>query len=150
MPIQVEKFSHIAMQVSNLEESIAFYRDLLGLEMVMETKPEDFPEGGPKVHVVGCLVGGNVVIEFGEGLGPPGPVETKGAPVLALSVADIHATHEALLEAGVEPTMPPTEMMPGLFMIFIKDPDGRTIEFAQFPDGALSSAEYNAREHRSG
>ncbi len=144
MPIKIEKFSHVVMQVANLDESIAFYRDLLGLEIVLEAKPEDFPEGVLQVHVVGCLVGGDVVLEFGEGLGGTGPVETKGSPILALSVADIQQTHAALLEAGVEPTMPPTEMVPGIFMIFIRDPDGRTIEFVQFPNGALSSAEHSA------
>ena len=143
MAIEIENFSHVAMQVSNLDESIAFYRDLLGLEMIMETRPEDFPEGAPRVHVVGCLVGTNVVIEFGVGLGPPGPVKTEGSPVLAFGVRDIEETHQALLEAGVKPTMPPREMMPGLFMLFIQDPDGRTIELAQFPDGALNNAEYN-------
>ena len=93
MAVKVENFSHVAMQVSNLEESIAFYRDLLGLEMIMETRPEDFPEGGPRVHVVGCLAGRDVVIEFGTGMGPPGPVKTDGAPVLAFGVADIEETH---------------------------------------------------------
>ncbi len=146
MPIKVENFSHVAMQVSDLDASIAFYRDLLGLEMIMETRPEDFPEGGPRVHVVGCLAGTDVVIEFGVGLGPPGPVKTEGAPVLAFGVADIEQTHQALLEAGVKPTMPPREMMPGLFMLFVQDPDGRTIEFAQFPDGAMNSAQYNLKK----
>ena len=40
------------------------------------------------------------------------------------------------------PRMPPTEMAPGIFMIFLRDPDGRTIELAQFADGATCSAEY--------
>ena len=43
--------------------------------------------------------------------------------------------------------MPPREMMPGLFMIFVQDPDGRTIEFAQFPDGAKNNAEYNLNKN---
>ena len=47
-----------------------------------------------------------------------------------------------LLEAGVTPLMPPTEMAPGLFMIFLRDPDGRTIELAQFSGGATCTVEY--------
>jgi len=61
---------------------------------------------------------------------------------MALSVADIEAAHRAPLAAGVTPLMPPTEMVPGLFMIFLCDPDGRKIELAQFSGGATSSVEY--------
>ena len=38
--------------------------------------------------------------------------------------------------------MPPTEMAPGIFMIFLRGPDERPIELAQFADGATCSAEY--------
>ena len=44
--------------------------------------------------------------------------------------------------AGVPPLMPPTAVAPGSSMIFLRDPDGRTIELAQFADGATCSAEY--------
>ena len=38
--------------------------------------------------------------------------------------------------------MAPIEMAPGLFVIFFRDPDGRTIELAQFSGGATCSVEY--------
>ena len=44
--------------------------------------------------------------------------------------------------AAVVPRMPPTAVAPGIFRIFLRDPDGRTIELAQFADGATCSAEY--------
>jgi len=37
--------------------------------------------------------------------------------------------------------MPPTEMMPGIKMLFVRDPDGRMLEFVDFAGGARSSAE---------
>ncbi|MFK7897045.1 MAG: VOC family protein [Myxococcota bacterium] len=142
MPLEIQNFSHVVMQVSNLEDSIAFYQGLLGLEEIFQ---QEFPEPGQPGatrRMVGCLVGGSVVIEFGASLTDPKPVDGSSSPILAFGVADIEATHQAILDAGVKPLMGPREMAPGLMMVFVQDPDGRTIEFAQFPDGQANSAEY--------
>lgn len=141
MAVEVLKFSHLVMQVSDLSDSVAFYHGLLGLEKLFERAYTD-PRTGRSQQVVGCLAGGSVVLEMGADPERPRKVDGSGSPVLALSVADIHAAHRALLAAGVTPLMAPTEMAPGIFMIFLRDPDGRTIELAQFADGATNSAEY--------
>ena len=141
MPVQVEQFSHLVLRVADIDASLGFYRDFLGLDVAFEKKPEDFPAGVPAVHAVGIRCGA-FMLELTKDPRRSGAVETKGAPVMAFGVKDIHATHSAILEAGLEPLMPPTEMMPGIFMIFLADPDGRTVELVQFPDGATSSVEY--------
>ena len=142
MALEIEKFSHVAMQVSNLEASIAFYHELLGLEMIFDRPYVDPRRPNHPLRVVGCVVGGTVTIEF---MGDPErtrEIDGSASPVLALNVADLQDTHARLLAAGVEPMMPPTEMEPGVFMIFVRDPDGRTIEFVEFSSGASCSAEF--------
>ena len=99
MAVEVLKFSHLVMQVSDLARSVDFYHGLLGLEKLFERSFTD-PRNGRSQQVVGCLA------------------------------------------AGVTPLMPPTEMAPGIYMIFLRDPDGRTIELAEFAGGATSSVEY--------
>lgn len=142
MPIEIQNFSHVVMSVSDLEASVAFYSGLLGLEKIFEQEvPEPGKQGGTR-SMVGCLVGGSMVIEFGANRAHPERVDGSGSPILAFAVADIEAAHRAVLEAGVKPLMGPREMAPGLMMLFVRDPDGRTIEFAQFPDGHANSAEY--------
>lgn len=141
MALEILKFSHVVMQVSELARSVDFYHGLLGLEKLFERSYTD-PRTGRSQQVVGCLVGGSVVLEMGADPERPRTVDGSGSPVLALSVADIHEAHQRLLAGGVAPLMPPTEMAPGIFMIFLRDPDGRTIELAQFADGATCSAEY--------
>jgi len=141
--VEIEKFSHVAMQVSDLEASLAFYHGLLGLEKVFERVYDDPRPGGRQLRIAACRVGGTVMLEFTAAVEDPQPVDGRSAPVVAFGVADIHDTHARILAAGVEPMMPPTEMEPGVFMVFVRDPDGRTIEFVQFPGGALSSAEYS-------
>ncbi len=145
MALEILKFSHLVMQVSDLARSVDFYHGLLSLEKLFERSYTD-PRTGRSQQVVGCLVGGSVVLELGADPERPRKVDGSSSPVLALSVVDIHEAHRRLLAAGVAPLMPPTEMAPGIFMIFLRDPDGRTIELAQFADGATSSAEY-ARAH---
>lgn len=141
MPVAIEKFSHVVMQVSDLARSVDFYCGLLGLEKLFERSFTD-PRNGRTQQVVGCLVGGSVVLELGADPERPRKVDGSSSPILALSVADIEAAHREILAAGVAPLMLPTEMAPGLFMIFVRDPDGRTIELAQFAGGATSSVEY--------
>lgn len=141
MALEIQKFSHVVMQVSDLARSVDFYCGLLGLEKLFERSFTD-PRTGRTQQVVGCLVGGSVVLELGADPERPRKVDGSSSPILALSVADIGAAHRELLAAGVTPVMPPTEMVPGLFMIFLRDPDGRTIELAQFSGGATSSVEY--------
>lgn len=83
-----------------------------------------------------------MALELGADPERPRKVDGSGSPVPALSVAHIHEAHRTLLAAGVAPRMAPTEMAPGIFMIFLRGPDGRPIELAQFADGATCSAEY--------
>lgn len=141
MALEIQKFSHLVMQVSDLGRSVDFYCGLLGLEKLFDRSFSD-PRTGRTQQVVGCLVGGSVVLELGADPSRPREVDGSSSPILALSVGDIEAAHRHLLAAGVTPVMPPTEMVPGLFMIFLRDPDGRTVELAQFPGGATSSVEY--------
>ena len=35
--------------------------------------------------------------------------------------------------------MPPTEVTPGVTMMFLTDPDGRTVELVEFASGASSN-----------
>ncbi|MEZ4282063.1 MAG: VOC family protein [Myxococcota bacterium] len=141
MSLGIQKFSHVVMQVSDLGRSVEFYCGLLGLEKLFERSYSD-PRTGRTQQVVGCLVGGTVVLELGADPERPRAIDGRSAPILALSVADIREAHQHLQAAGVTPLMPPTEMAPGLFMIFLSDPDGRTIELAQFSGGATCSVEY--------
>ncbi len=144
MPLEIQKLSHVVMQVSDLARSVDFYHGVLGLEKLFERSFTD-PRNGSTQQVVGCLVGGSVVLELGAEPDRPRRIDGRGSPILALTVPDIEAAHRHLLGAGLTPAMPPTEMAPGLYMLFVLDPDGRTIELAQFTDGATCSVDYARR-----
>ncbi len=97
----IKKIDHIAIAVQNLQEEIARYRDVLGLEFLgTEVVPEQ------KVTVAFFQVG-DVRIELLEPLSPDSPIsafiEKKGGGLhhLSLEVDDIQACIRQLQEKEV-------------------------------------------------
>lgn len=145
---------HTSWTVSNLERSIAFYRDLLGFELFsVSTRVGRFIEtvvGFDKaelkiaaLRIPGAPVGAsNHHLELIEYVAPKGiKLDLKtcnvGAAHLALGTNDIHETHERLAKAGVTFVSPPVRIetgpRPGGYACYLRDPDGFTIELVQPP-----------------
>jgi catechol 2,3-dioxygenase-like lactoylglutathione lyase family enzyme len=140
MPVDIRAFSHVVLPVSDLDASLRFFHEALGLEIAMRIEPDDpDAEGGiaSGLRIAGVAVPGGMVIELVQGM----TTKLESAAVLALNVADVRAAARQAEAAGLTPTMPPTEVMPGVTMMFLADPDGRTIELVEFGSGAHSSYE---------
>ncbi len=97
----MSRLDHIAVAVKNLEDSLSFYRDQLGLELIsIETVETE----GVRVAK---LDAGNTHIELLEPLNPDTPVGKfmeKNGPGLhhiCLGVADIAGEMDQLKDAGV-------------------------------------------------
>ena len=114
---RVEKINHVGIPTDDREASIAFFRDLIGLEVIPH-QIDDNPlvwtraEDGGMVHL----------IEPREGV-------SAGFHV-ALQVDDIDAALDAVNAAGIEITSGPGERHNGQRYFFISDPDGNRIEIA--------------------
>ena len=140
MPVTIQALSHIVMPVADLDAALAFYRDLLGLEVVVRLDPDESgPDGSiaAGLNIAGMLVPGGTMLELVEGMQEPRP----GSTVVALNVADLKAAQGEVEAAGVTPTMPPTEVTPGITMMFLTDPDGRTVELVEFASGSSTNYE---------
>jgi catechol 2,3-dioxygenase-like lactoylglutathione lyase family enzyme len=139
---------HTGFTVSDLDRSVAFYRDLLGCE-VLATQEK---QGGYLAAIVGYpdahvrmahlrLPGGEHVIELFEYLSPEGghaDVEPRnvGASHLCFIVADLQALYDSLLERGVTSFVsPPIEVDTGMnrggLALYLRDPDGIMVELFQ-------------------
>lgn len=97
----VQKVDHIGIAVANLDESITFYRDVLGLELHgTETVEEQ------KVKVAFLPVGDSEV-ELLESTDPEGPIakfiaaKGQGIQHVAFRVSDIEAELSRLRSLGV-------------------------------------------------
>ena len=119
--LEVRGFSHVCINVSDVERSLAFYRDVLGLRVIFDVALEGHGmeaatgEAGAHGRMVGCLVpGSRVTIEllgFGHRAAAPrhSPPAPFGYSNLALAVADLGAAWAALETRGARPT-PPVEV----------------------------------------
>lgn len=135
---------HVAMAVENLEESKAFYRDLLGFEIEWEKENytnEQFAKvvglKDATAHVV-MLKGYNTCIELFHYHSPEGkkmPSKRQcdfGLTHFGFVVEDIENLYNVLLANGVTFNCPPQITRPGACLTYMKDPEGNVIELVEY------------------
>lgn len=143
--IEVKGIHHTGISVSHLEASKAFYRDVLGMEVVREVKlaGEAFEEisGIPGADVDVCILQkGSTGIELLQYLSPqggPNPHKRqydRGIVHLSFIVDDADAAYEVLSGRGVRITSRPRHTREGGPKIFYcYGPDEEVLEFMQLP-----------------
>ena len=132
MPIKVEGVTTL-IQVFDMPTSLAFYRDVLGFEIVMRSGPgDDFDWGFLRLDGAALML--NTAYEKETRPAKPDP-----STMLAHNdtgfffTADPDAAYEHLRSKGIE-VLPPKVAPYGMKQLYLKDPDGYVICF-QCPDG---------------
>ncbi len=124
------KYLHTMIRVKNLEESIRFYSELLGMKVISH---EDFPEG--EFTLVFLSYGdskNDPCIELTYNYGKTDYVMGDQWGHIALGTPDIYKTCERLKKAGVNVVREPGPMKHGTTVIaFVEDPNGYKIEFIE-------------------
>ena len=144
-------FCHLVVGVTDMDRALAFYRDLLGMEVVFETlisgEPFDTVLHATRKQegrVAGGLLGGLMVELLSLGSKPaadkPARRGITGIHNVSLSVTDLDDTHRRITAAGYIPDQDPFEIG-GVRMFFVKDPDGTAVEFIELPGGVRSTYE---------
>lgn len=124
----VTKFLHTRMRVSNLDETVRFYTNVLGLEVV-ERKTS--PRGSQLAFLK--VPNSDELIEL-TSFPPSGPVKVQEDLVhLAFQVENLDDTIATLTSKGVAITDGPTTTSSGSRFIFIDAPDGYEIELIERP-----------------
>ncbi len=121
---------HTMIRVFDLDKSIAFYCDKLGMKLL---RRKDFPEGKFTLAFVGYGdEATNTVVELTHNWDHAPYNLGDGFGHLALGVKDIYGVCKQLGESGVKITRPPGPMKHGTSVIaFIEDPDGYKIELVE-------------------
>ncbi len=130
MPADALKFRmlHTMVRVRDLETSIDFYTNLLGMRLL---RRDDFPEGKFTLAFVGYgPEEDEAVIELTHNWDQDSPYELgSGYGHIALGVRDIHGVCAELEKRGAKIPRKPGPMKHGTTHIaFIDDPDGYKIE----------------------
>lgn len=128
--MQVKKLLHTRMRVSDMAQTLTFYREVLGLEVV-EQKVS--PRGSHLAFL--AVPNSQELIELCS-FPSSGPVKVQEDLVhLAFEVDDLDETIRELRGKGVPITDGPTQSLSGSWFIFIDAPDGYEIELIQRPPG---------------
>jgi lactoylglutathione lyase len=128
--MKVKKLLHTRMRVSDMEQTIRFYTDVLGLE-VLERKVS--PRGS---HLAFLKVPNSEELIELTSFPPSGPVKVQEDLVhLAFQVESLDDTLASLNAKGVKVTDGPTTSSSGSRFIFIDAPDGYEIELIERPPG---------------
>ena len=144
----MQGIEHVGLSVTDLDRSIAFYRDLIGFSLarVIDCPPE--MRLGNVVALPGCrariahLETGKAMLELFEYRDPTGrpllPDRTQadiGFIHVGITSTDVKADHARLKAAGVRFIHEPIEFRPNVWIAYFYGPDREVCELRQAQEG---------------
>ncbi len=122
----------VGVVVADMEQSLGFYRDLMGLPVVAEVNTSLIGKG----RMVQLRHGASLIklVEMEEapaGRSETGIATTFGYRYITLLVTDIEAVVAKIEQGEVPITLPVTELGNGAVIVMVEDPDGNIVEFVQ-------------------
>lgn len=143
----INDLCHINYVVSDMDQSLKFYKDLLGMEVTMDTEIDSpsLSKGtglkDVKVRIVFLKTKHeNLMLELFQYLNPVGenigvkPPNTMPMGHIAFKVKDIKAHYDQLTAKGIDFMSEPQTIADGVSFCYMRDPDGALIELIEFPE----------------
>jgi lactoylglutathione lyase len=118
------KYLHTMVRVSDLDESLQFYCDKLGL---VEHRRYDNDAGRYTLVFVGAETDQSTAIELTYNWDPESYTEGRNFGHIAYEVENIYETCQRLMDSGVIINRPPRDG----YMAFVRSPDDISIELLQ-------------------
>ena len=132
----IKGLGHIAIRAGNLDESLRFYREVLGLEEAFRLCGDD----GKPFLVYLWIAPGQFIELFPDGVREQergGGV--KGFQHICLEVDDVEAEYRRLTEAGIALD---SDIMTGRAkcrQFWLHDPDGNPVELMELPPESMQA-----------
>ena len=140
----IKGMEHVALSVSDLDRSLAFYTELIGLEVIriIESGPEmglgrvnGLPGSAARIA---HLSAGPTMLELFEYTDPRGrPLAAERSQAdhgfihAGFTSDDVRGDYRRLVEAGVEFLGEPVEYRPDVWIVYFYGPDGEVCELRQ-------------------
>jgi len=121
------QYLHTMVRVSDVEKSLDFYCNKLGLK---EVRRNDYPHGRFTLIFLEAPETPGAQIELTHNWDPEPYGEGRNFGHLAFAVDDIYVTCQKLMDAGVTINRPPRDGR----MAFVRSPDNISIELLQKGD----------------
>ena len=116
---------YVNVFVSDFDRSVAFYRDVIGFDVVIEDANFGYASFATE--------GAGFAIAKAQ---PEQSALTGRHTGIGWGVPDVDAAHRQLADRGVEFEQPPEKQPWGGYMAIFKDPDGNTFYLDQLPEHA--------------
>ena len=127
--LHIEAMDHIVLLVEDVERSVAWYRDMLGLEPLRFDEWKDGKVPFPSVRVND----GTIIDILARGDRPPG--ENVDHVCLAASPTDLQQIVDSGAFDVVAGPVPRWGARGMATSVYVKDPDGNTIELRHYGEG---------------
>ena len=118
------KYLHTMVRISDIDESLKFYVDNLGLQEIRRT---DYEQGRFTLIFLAAQGNEDAQIELTYNWDPEAYTGGRNFGHLAYEVDDIYEVCERLMNGGVEINRPPRDGR----MAFVRSPDNISIELLQ-------------------
>ncbi|WP_235906845.1 lactoylglutathione lyase [Pseudomonas saliphila] len=130
---------HTMLRVGNLDKSIAFYTEVLGMTLL---RRKDVPEGRFTLAFVGYgNESDNAVLELTHNWDTDHYVLGTGYGHIAIEVHDVYKACEQIRDAGGKIVREPGPMKHGTSVLaFVEDPDGYRIELLEERSDTLNAS----------
>lgn len=120
---------HTMLRVGDLDKSIAFYQQALGMSL---WRRKDYPDGRFTLAFLGyCQESEGSVIELTHNWDTQAYDLGQGYGHLAIGVEDLETAYQHCLQCGAQPKVAPKVFGSGTRLAFVKDPDGYDIELIE-------------------
>lgn len=125
------KLDHFAFEVTNMDKAVAFYGDVLGLELKSRGVNEEVNEAYAFFGLGECTL--ELLSNTSPGASMPklgdNPLRT---PHLAFQTDDMDATLDMMREKNIPIIKGPLEIPGKERWVYFSDPDGNILEFIQW------------------
>ena len=141
-----KSLGHVGLGVSHMKKSLEFYRDFLGMKVLMELDISD-DRIGRVIGVKGaaCKIAhlqlGDAILELFEYTNPKGKNKAKnisqydqGIIHIGFEVDDFHTHINQLEQRGIKLLGEPVEFRPDVWVAYFYGPDGEVCEIRQQPE----------------
>ncbi len=140
----ITNIDHVALSVTDLEKSIAFYQDIIGFEVVrvLECGPEmrlgdvnGMP--GSTARIAHLTLGNNMLELFeyqtpkGKSISSDHKQADKGLIHFGFTSTDARSDYKRLKGHGVRFLSDPIEFRPGVWIFYFYGPDGEVCELRE-------------------